>query len=293
MTCGHCGRRMTDLESRCSHCGRRPEDAPRNAIPISRGALAAQIRPEPPPEALPPQFNAKSTASEHAGPSQGRLFAYGTSAVVIPFPATASRKKNGPGSSKSGTHVRRSGPGRRDGQTTMDFIPQPPSKPKLSTTVDAVILCDAPVAARLHRAIASAIDLSLILIGYVLFLAAIYLAPVIFHFQGGVFTLTRPNLLALCAGFAFIAFGYGALWAVAGSETAGMSWTGLRLLTFDGLEPDRGRRMARYFGACLSILAVVGLLWCLADEERLSWADHISGTFPTPGAMMDKIFRRH
>ncbi len=164
----------------------------------------------------------------------------------------------------------------------------------LATTVEASVLCDAPVAARVHRAIASAVDLSLILIGYLLFLAAILLAVVLLHLPGGaIFSPNRTNLMGMGAGFALIAFGYGALWAVAGSETFGMSWTGLRLLTFDGFEPDRDRRVARYFGSCVSIVAVVGLLWCLADEERLSWADHISGTFPTPRSVIDKVFRQH
>ena len=35
-------------------------------------------------------------------------------------------------------------------------------------------------------------------------------------------------------------------------------------------------------GACLSFCAGgVGLLWALADEEKLAWHDHMSKTFPT------------
>ena len=40
--------------------------------------------------------------------------------------------------------------------------------------------------------------------------------------------------------------------------------------------------MLRLGGSVLSFLAAgIGLVWSLVDEDRLTWQDHISSTFPT------------
>ncbi len=104
--------------------------------------------------------------------------------------------------------------------------------------------------------------------------------------------LSRPNLLLFGGALLLVGFTYGLLFAIAGTETAGMRWTRLQVLTFDGFPPDGGQRLLRFAGACLSISTVVGLLWCLADEEGLTWTDHISGTFPTPRESDSHVFRR-
>ena len=41
--------------------------------------------------------------------------------------------------------------------------------------------------------------------------------------------------------------------------------------------------LARTIGACVSVIAVgIGFAWALVDEERLTWHDYISKTFPSP-----------
>jgi uncharacterized RDD family membrane protein YckC len=75
---------------------------------------------------------------------------------------------------------------------------------------------------------------------------------------------------------------YGLLWIWADRQTVGMRCTGLRLIDFDGFPADRRARSLRAIGACLSFCAGgLGLLWALADEEKLAWHDHMSKTFPT------------
>jgi hypothetical protein len=75
---------------------------------------------------------------------------------------------------------------------------------------------------------------------------------------------------------------YKLLWALAGVESPGLRWTQLHTLNFDGLEPTTGERLARVATGCLSLLAGgLGLLWAVADEETLSWHDHMSKTFLT------------
>jgi uncharacterized RDD family membrane protein YckC len=162
-----------------------------------------------------------------------------------------------------------------EGQGELDFLDPEPLKPRqLPTTVDARIFCEAGAAAPLHRAVAAALDWSMVLIGYGLFLA-------IFHFCGGEFYLTRNNLLTFVAALVLVGCAYGLFWAVAGTETAGMRWMHLRLITFEGFQPDLSHRLMRFAGSYLSFFTVVGILWTLADEESLGWQDHISGTFPT------------
>jgi hypothetical protein len=54
------------------------------------------------------------------------------------------------------------------------------------------------------------------------------------------------------------------------------------VLTFDGQRPSRGQFIGRFVVACLSLAAAgIGLIWGLIDEEKLTWHDHISKTFPT------------
>jgi uncharacterized RDD family membrane protein YckC len=151
--------------------------------------------------------------------------------------------------------------------------------------VEAVVCCEASVAIPLHRALAAAIDWIMVFIGYGLFLAA-------FSLRGGAFVLSKPNLLVFSGALLLVAFTYGLLFAIAGTETAGMRWTRLQVMTFDGFPPDSGQRLLRFAGSCLSLSTVLGLLWCLADEESLTWADHISGTFPTPRELDSQVIRR-
>jgi hypothetical protein len=52
---------------------------------------------------------------------------------------------------------------------------------------------------------------------------------------------------------------------------------------FDGRRPDREQRGVRQVAGLLSLLSAgLGLVWALVDEEKLTWHDHISKTFPTP-----------
>jgi uncharacterized RDD family membrane protein YckC len=172
-----------------------------------------------------------------------------------------------------------------EGQGTLDFLPPAPAKPRqLGTSVEAVIYCEAPVSATLHRAVASALDWSMVSLGYGLFLLAFYLL-------GGQFDLTKSNVMVFAAMLLTIGFTYGLLFAWTGAETPGMRWAQLRLTTFDGFPPDRRQRLVRFGASCLSRCTLLGLLWSLADEECLAWHDHISRTFPTLRDSRTLVFR--
>jgi uncharacterized RDD family membrane protein YckC len=224
---------------------------------------------------------------------QGSLFPDRPASNVIPFDSFAPSpgappkpRPKTPSGSKPGTKPPAHRTPRAAGQGKLDLLPPIPAKPKtLRTTVEAVICCEASVAIPVHRALAAAIDWALVLIGYGGFLG-------VFGLWGGAFVLTKSNLLVFGGALLLVGFTYGLLFAIAGTETMGMRWTRLQVMTFDGFGPDAGQRLLRFAGACLSLSTVVGQLWCLADEEGLTWTDHISRTFPTAHEWDSRVFRR-
>lgn len=309
MTCNYCGARNGEGEHRCRRCGRRPGDSLTGDFPLSHvnGALAAQIQRAPasttghtPPrlqlQPAPPRPQQRPVRPVAPRPSyavQGILFHDPQPSNVIPIASYAPpvsqpaqpriQAETSPRPAAKPERRRRPAP---EAQAQLDFLPPQPVKPRtLSTSVDAVIYCELPVATTLHRAVASALDWSMVLIGYGLFLLT-------FRLLGGEFLLTKPNLVVFGGMFLVIGFTYGFLFAFAGRETAGMHWTQLRLTTFDGFPPENRARIVRFAAACLSRCTLLGLLWSLADEECLAWQDHISRTFATPRRLESEILRR-
>jgi len=245
------------------------------------GALAAVPRPEraeplPTPATAQP---AQPASVPRQAPRQAMLFQDRPSGKVLPFdgildPPPPPKLKP---VTRTSTRLARRRPGPPDDrQPSLEFLPPAPAEPrKLSTTVEAMIVCDASVAAPMHRACAAAVDASMILIACGLFFT-------IFYLLGGSFPYRKPMILVLGAAAVLIAMFYGFVWVCAGGQTPGMRALRLTLINFDGYPPDRSSRWLRYLGACLGYCAGgLGLLWALLDEESLAWHDHISKTFPT------------
>jgi len=231
----------------------------------------ARSEPSRAPAALPP-------ALPFTAPRQAMLFQDRFARNVIPFdgvfePPAHPKPKT---AARVSTRVTSRPGAANDAQPSLEFLmPAPPSPRKLSTTVEAVIDCDAPVAAPMHRACAAAFDGSMILIAWGLFLT-------VFHLMGGSFPATKPMILIMGAAALLIAMFYGFVWVCAGGRSPGMRAFSLTLINFDGYPPDGASRWLRYLGACLGYCAGgLGLLWALLDEESLAWHDHISKTFPT------------
>lgn len=276
MTCGYCRYPNSDEEHRCRRCGRPLSDSYAVATAGALAAVPQPARSEPAPAAAP--------ASKFSRPPrQGLLFQEKPSGKVIPFEALTGPASQPPPPPKpkpvtrTSTRVqaRRAEP-RGDTQPSLDFLPPaPPTTRKLGTTVEAVIFCDAQVAAPMHRACAAAIDGSMILIACGLFLTTFYLL-------GGAFASDKMMLLIWAACALLIAMFYGFVWVWSGGQSIGMRATHLTLINFDGYPPDRTGRWMRFVGACLGCCACgLGILWALVDEESLAWHDHISKTFPT------------
>jgi uncharacterized RDD family membrane protein YckC len=156
-------------------------------------------------------------------------------------------------------------------QQALDF-----AAPRVRTALEAVIYSDAPVAAPVHRALAAALDLSMIVMALGVFL-------VTFELAGGSITINSHTLPLFGGIAAVLGLFYHVLFAIGNGDTPGMCWAQLQLLNFDGQKPDRDQRTFHLAASCLSILAAgLGLLWALVDEEKLTWHDHMSHTFPSP-----------
>jgi uncharacterized RDD family membrane protein YckC len=133
---------------------------------------------------------------------------------------------------------------------------------------------------------AALLDGTMIFLGLGIFL-------VIFEVLGGPFPWTKENIVVWMGVAGLIAMFYGFVWALCGRETAGMSWTDLRLINFNGFPPDGKSRALRLIGCWLSYCSgLIGILWALVDEENLTWHDHMSKTFPTLRETHGTLFRQ-
>ncbi len=140
------------------------------------------------------------------------------------------------------------------------------------------IICDAPVAPAWLRLEAALIDSIIIAI-------PCCFAVALFAYVGGSLSGIAGNkyfLPLVLISLATIPVFYKLLWAFADCDSIGMQRAGLQLVDFDGNPPSKSRRYQRFLGSLLSLLAAgIGLVWSLVDEDRLTWHDHISNTFPT------------
>jgi uncharacterized RDD family membrane protein YckC len=292
MECRYCQSANADDDHRCRRCGRRLRMGPvytassaaapvlqSGAAPVLQYSLAEVHRPPPQPTAVrraPAQSKAEPSAPRRPVTShityQPSLFTSRELPRVVPFETIAPDLAEQPLRKTQTAAPRQRHRKVIPGQQALEFTHAARS-PK---PMDGVIYCDAPVAVPAHRAMAAAVDASIVLIALAIF-------GIIFHLAGGVFVLdakTGPVFLAAAAGVVMF---YRVLWCLANGDSAGQRWAHLRLVNFDGQRPTRTQRFYRLASALLSLLAAgIGLLWSLVDEETLTWHDHISKTFPTP-----------
>ena len=72
---------------------------------------------------------------------------------------------------------------------------------------------------------------------------------------------------------------YGWCWTRNGQTLGLLTWK-LRLVTTDGGKPTWKHALKRFAAGLLSIASGgIGLLWALADRDKLAWHDRLSGTY--------------
>lgn len=296
MNCKYCQTWNPEDEHRCNRCGRRLRTIPSaNQYPASRSAPALALREdaavlvEEAPDApfhAPQRFNFENSAAAKIIPFES-FAAHRIQPIDTPPPSNALPPVQPKPAVQKAISKRRTPTPADALQPDLEFLEPAPQGPRtLKTQVEAVIYCDADVVSPKHRAIAAALDGGMIFVGFCFFLFT-------FHLMGGMFRLNRHTIPFYIGVIATLAMFYGMLWIWAGGETAGMRWTGLRLIDFDGFKPRRRDRIVRALSACLSFCAGgIGLLWALVDEEKLTWHDHISKTFPTLQESNSAFIRR-
>ncbi len=137
------------------------------------------------------------------------------------------------------------------------------------------VICDAPVAPAGVRVQAALVDALMMACGCGFGIA-------LFLYIGGNLVVDKRVLPFVGAAVLTVPVFYKLLWAFAGRDTPGLRMAGLELVDFDGKRPSKDRRYFRMLGSMLSLLAAgIGMAWALIDEDRLTWHDHISSSFPT------------
>lgn len=283
MTCSHCETGILDGEHRCSRCGRRVRATPiRSSTPYYPVTGAAALEPEfytppetprpaEPPVSLPVGQQVLFTAPVN----EPRVIAFDSltsSAERESIRARAAAAR--PASIKTAkVEVRHARPRRNSdpNQRRLDFL----GEEEILSQPQSNIICDAPVAPAALRMQASLVDGLFMALGMALILG-------IYRYVGGQLSLDKYSLPFLAAALLTIPVFYKLLWVLAGADTIGMRVSGLRLVDFDGNPPAIERRYQRFFGSFISLLAAgLGMAWAIVDEDRLTWHDHMSATFPT------------
>ena len=277
MTCHYCRTQNHSDDHRCSRCGRRLSDetSARPAMfPVQQSAAAPVLdateapAPVPPPPRPGPQLvrdlpSAPLASRDIVQPSLFGPMEVGRSKLAVTETA----------------HVPRPRPPRRRpdpaAQGMLDFDATADGSHTLPTSVEAAVYCDATVAPASQRIIAGSIDVLVPAAGFTLFAVA-------FHWITGSVELNSVTLPFFGAAAFLIGLFYRLVCCLGNMDTPGVQWAGMRLLDFDGRIPSRQARMRRVAGGFLSFISAgLGVIWAAFDEERLTWHDHMSKTFPT------------
>lgn len=94
--------------------------------------------------------------------------------------------------------------------------------------------------------------------------------------------LPAPRVAELLAAAALliVAALYKVLFSTLATATPGMRYAGITLSTFTGQRATREQRCRRLSALLLSLLPVgLGVMWCVFDDEHLSWHDRLSRTY--------------
>jgi uncharacterized RDD family membrane protein YckC len=125
-----------------------------------------------------------------------------------------------------------------------------------------------------HRLMAALVDGALI-VGA--FLASVLVATANIGHPPAARSLEMGAALALL----LVGLLYHTLFLTLAEATPGMRYARISLCTFDGQSPTRAQLLSRLGALLLSVLPVgLGVLWILFDDDRLSWHDRLSQTYP-------------
>lgn len=313
MLCQHCGHWNDSKERRCEHCGRHIETSA-GTLPSRRMGLD---RDEPPVVPLPakgaklpppaPEWKQqldqklesyrerRSQSGLHDKPILAAQAAAAGSnrPTIVPF-SRATGQIDKPLS--SGASDRRSPLSWRKVERSTSATSLPPLRKTPARAADTTgTLAErvqperpatpSPRAARITvRAMAGILDVTLILVALGVFFGVFHAVGDLLHLDAVAVTLqwlvTEPVGVRAMVFVLFTLMSFYWLFYVRFiGETPGMTWVGLRIVSFDGASPSPSQLWTRAFGTVLSTAAAgLGFAWSVADEEQLTWHDRISKT---------------
>lgn len=277
MNCKYCGTSNLADDQRCTRCGRKLNLTAANSVADLHRPYALAYKAVESAEEADTGSVAVEIPVRSAPPGPGRqsaLFQTTDKPRVVPIFGPHITSKPAVPKPQQAPLAQRRTAGHSTIQQQLTFGPVAPRR---QTEVESEIYCSAPVATTQHRAFAAFIDCGIVLTAFALLTG-------IFFVWGSGSIESDPVSLSIVGGVALlvIAF-YQILWVLANGNTAGMRIAQLTLVNFDGRRPDRKQRFVRVAAAWLSIApGALGLFWALVDEEKLTWHDQISKTFPSP-----------
>lgn len=268
--CGYCSSENSVEDLRCQLCGRRLSGPV--LVPDTYGNVAHRL------DVLEDRLSTQDLRERQ--PFQARLFPVQDPKRVIPFEslspdsaqtARATQQRNAKARNKmrvESNNLEDSEEIQREFSFSVEHLE--------TRIVERALYIDAPVAGPTHRAMAAAYDMAMIAIGVGILIT-------IYYFGGVELGLAKLDLGTYALVAICVALLYKVLWALSGGDTPGMAAVQLRLINFDGKRPNREERLLRVLVSIISFASLgVGLFWCLVDEEKLTWHDHITKTFSSP-----------
>lgn len=106
----------------------------------------------------------------------------------------------------------------------------------------------------------------------------------LFSLMGGHLPFSELGAAVAVATVAVLYAQYFTFFSYFGGATPGMMLFKLRLVSFDGGEPEAWQLWWRGFGYVASAgTSALGFLWALWDEDGFTWQDRISRTYITAG----------
>lgn len=276
MRCRYCGAENPEFELRCGKCQRRLADGNARSssenYPVidSAAAPALDFRQQEYSEAASASLTAVHSnpdfARRSATPTQPALFPYRDGRKVV-------RMSEHPASGRARTSDSPRSPRRKanPGQTAFDF--DAPETHPFARELER--RDDCAVAPLQLRAMAAVFDAGLVLAFFGLFLLTVRLTL-------GEIPMGKPFYFCYGFGALLIAMIYKLLFCAFGQVTLGLQGARLEVVSYDGQPPTRSQRFVRMFSGWLSLASAgMGVLWALADQDQLSWHDHVSQTFLT------------
>lgn len=133
-----------------------------------------------------------------------------------------------------------------------------------------------PVAELASRRMAGLVDAGIVSSVFIGFLG-------LFRSMGGQLGFMRMDLAVYAATFFLIYAIYFCLFTLFSGSTPGMRAGGLAVVALDGTFPETRQLLWRSFGYLLSgATLMLGFLWALWDDDRMTWHDRISQTYISP-----------